>query len=47
MVIKQKWNTLINYSNKLSDYKTYKNTFKFEKYLDIVNIRKYRKLLLS
>ena len=40
---KQEWNTLINNSNKLSDYRTYKNTFEFEKYFDVLNIRKYRK----
>ena len=35
---KQEWNTLINNSNKLSDYRTYKITFEFEKYLDVLNI---------
>ena len=39
---KQEWNSLLNDSSKLSDNFKYKDTFEFEKYLNIISIRKYR-----
>ena len=39
---KQDWNALMNDSPKMCSYKEYKVDFICEKYLDVLNIRKYR-----
>jgi hypothetical protein len=38
----QKWNDSCETTSKLASYNMYKNTFEYEKYLDVLDIRKFR-----
>ena len=42
---KQEWSDNVSHTSKLENYYMFKNNFVFEKYLDTVNIRKYRTAL--
>ena len=43
----QEWNTSINSNPKLDSYHMYKNEFSYEKYLEVLDIRKFRYIYVN